>query len=122
MEMKMANENAPQRRLTLNDPVGKEAIDKLSELENAEVNAALQLMALEQDKVRILAVGRKILDERHRLFEKLLMDRGLAPNSGASIDIETGRLTLTPVPVPFGQPRPQPVAPPSPEASPSKQG
>lgn len=94
----MANEaqapQAPQKRLTLDDPVGKEALDKLAELETTEINTALQLMAIKQEEVKLLAVGRRVEDERHRIFEKLLIDRGLAPNTPATIDSTTGKITV----------------------------
>jgi hypothetical protein len=113
MEMKMANENPQpaQKRLTLDDPVGKEALDKLAELEQAEVNAAMQLLALEQEKVKLLAVGRRVDDERHKVFEKLLMERGLAPNAPATIDATTGKISLVKVPGPQAQPAPTPPPP-----------
>ena len=123
----MANEQqqAPQqppKRLTMDDPVGKETLDKLAELEGAEVNSAMQLMALEQEKVKLLAVGRRVEDERHRIFEKLLMERGLAPNSPATIDSTTGKISLVRPPqitVPQGPPPAQAQAPQQPPAAPS---
>lgn len=133
----MANENAPQpKRLTLEDPVGKDVLDKLADLEQTEVNACLQLMAIEQEKVKLLAVGRRVYDERSKIFEKLLMERGLAPNAPATIDSTTGKLTLVrpptiPQPPPPGPPppgaaaRPQgppPGPPPSPPPTPSPNG
>jgi hypothetical protein len=95
MEMQMSNEpQSATKRLTIDDPVGKETLDKLAELETGEINTSLQLMALKQEEVRLLAVGRKIDDERHRIFERLLMERGLAPNNQATIDSATGKITL----------------------------
>lgn len=110
----MANEapaqqaQQPQKRLTLDDPVGKEALDKLAELETTEINAALQLMAVKQEEVKLLAVGRRVEDERHRLFEKLLMERGLAPNTPATIDSTTGKITLVRPPQGMGAPQAMP--------------
>jgi hypothetical protein len=109
MEMKMANETQqPQKRLTLDDPIGKEALEKLGELEQAEVNASLQLMAIKQEEVKLLAVGRRVDDERHRIFEKLLMERGLPPNAPATIDSTTGKISLVRPPGPPAPPGPVP--------------
>ncbi len=105
----MPNENQPQKRLTMDDLVGKEALDKLSELENAEVNAALSLMALENEKVKLLAVSRRVEDERRRLFEKLLIERGLSPNVPATIDSTTGRMSLVRPHTPSSQEAPLPA-------------
>lgn len=121
MEMKMANE--PAKKLNLNDPIGKEALDKLAELEAAEVNTALNIKALRQEEIKLLAADRRIQDERTRLFQKLLMDRGLAPNTPAQIDRETGRIVPMPqqpveqVEQPGAQAAP-PAPPPPPPAPP----
>ena len=88
----MSENNASNRKLTLDDPVGADTLEKLRELEGVE--AAMQLMALEQTKIKLLAAGRRVEDERHRAFEKLLMERGLAPNTPATIDAGTGKITL----------------------------
>jgi hypothetical protein len=102
--MKMANEHAPQR-LTLDDPVGKEVIEKLSELEMMQVNAAMHLMGIKREEVRLLAVDRKVEDERHKMFERLLMERGLPPSTPATIDFATGKVHLM-----KPSPGPDPVA------------
>lgn len=90
----MSENNASNRKLTLDDPVGADTLEKLRELEGVEIDAAMQLMALEQTKIKLLAAGRRVEDERHRAFEKLLMERGLAPNTPATIDAGTGKITL----------------------------
>lgn len=115
----MSNESQ-QKRLTMDDPVGKEVLGKLAELEQAELNAAMQLMALEQEKVKLLAVARRVEDERHKVFEKILMERGLAPTAPATIDSTTGKLTLVkpanapPQPQVVAAPVPPPVQPSAP--------
>jgi hypothetical protein len=115
MEMKMSNE-APQKKLTLEDPVGKEALDKLAELEAAEINAAMQVLALRQEEVKLLAASARVDQDRQKLFQKLLIERGLAPNTPASIDPGTGKITVLRQPGP-PQPQPQPAQA-APEAPP----
>src|SRR5271166_5496102 len=90
----MSDTNASNRKPTLDDPVGAEVLAKLHELQGVEVDAALQLMELEQTKISLLAADRRVKDERHRIFEKLLMDRGLPPNTPATIDAGSGKITL----------------------------
>ncbi len=113
----MANENPAQpQRATLEDPVGQDVLAKLGELEQTEMSAAMQLMTIEQEKVKLLAVGRRVDDERRRIFEKLLMERGLSPNTPATIDSTTGRITLVrPLTAPTAQAHPvvPPAAPPN---------
>lgn len=98
----MSNETESNvKRLTLDDPVGKEVLERFSELENITANIGIQFIELEQEKVKLLAAKRKVDDERQRIFEKLLMDRGLPPNTPANIDAQTGKMSLIQMP---GQP------------------
>jgi len=116
MEMKMSNES--NAKLTLEDPVGKEALDKLAELEAAEINTALQVLALRQEEVKLLAASHRIDADRQKLFQRLLIERGLAPNTAASIDPATGKITVLKQPGP-PQPVPAqaaPLAPPNGQA------
>ena len=105
----MANETS--QRLTMDDPVGKEVLEKLAELESAEINAALSLMAMKQEEIKILAVARRVEDERLKIFEKILIDRGVAPNVPATIDQVTGKISLV---RPAAQQAPQATPPAAP--------
>ena len=58
----MSENNASNRKLTLDDPVGADTLEKLRELEGVEIDAAMQLMALEQTKIKLLAAGRRVED------------------------------------------------------------
>ncbi len=92
----MANKNAgtPRGRVTLEDPVGKKMLDRLAELEATETDAALKLMALKQEETKLVALGRHVEDERLRIFGKLLVDRGFQPDTPATIDAATGKITI----------------------------
>jgi len=103
----MADGNQTSKRLTLQDPVGKDVLDKLAELEMSDAQSALNLMDLVQEKVHLVAVGRRIREEKNKIFQKILMERGLPPVASVTIDKDTGRLTLN---------EPQ-VMPPSPTPS-----
>lgn len=117
----MSNE-AP-KKLTPNDPIGKEALDKLAELESAEINTALNLKALRQEEIKLLAADRRIEDERQKLFQKILMDRGLAPNTPAQIDPATGKIILMKNTPPVQGPSAAPAqAAPSPAPTPALAG
>jgi hypothetical protein len=75
-------------------PVQKESLDRLRDMEITRTRLGHQLIDLENEKISILAAARRIDDERNKLFQVLLMERGLAPNTPASIDPETGVLTV----------------------------
>lgn len=87
------NESNP-KKLTIADPVGKDVLDKLEELEMSRANVGMNLLDLKQEEVKLLAAARRIDEERHRVFERVLMERGLAPNMISEIDIATGLLKV----------------------------
>jgi len=83
-----------QKKLTREDPVEPEILGRLGELEQARNQIGAELLDIEQAKVRCLAAAHKVDEQRHRLFEKVLMDRGLPPNSVAEVDAQSGRLII----------------------------
>jgi hypothetical protein len=94
-----------ESKLTPQDPVDKATLQDLAELENSRAQTALQLLDLEQERVRLLGAAHQIDKARDRLFESILIERGLAPTARVSIDVSTGILTtLKP-----GGPVPEPV-------------
>lgn len=100
--------NTTTTKLTLNDPVGKEILDKLGELEGVRSEIGNQLLDIKNEEIKLLAAARKVDEERYRLFERCLMERGLAPNTPANINAQTGLLTLL-----------QPAQPPTEPTTPS---
>jgi hypothetical protein len=82
------------KKLTLQDPVGKEVLLDFNQLEDAQYKIALRMLALEEDKVKLLASSHQIQQQRQRMFEKVLMERGLQPDVPVEIDSKTGALTL----------------------------
>lgn len=78
------------KKLTPNDPVDAETRKKLEELGAARYDVADKMLELEQEKVKILVAANRIDEERNRIFEKILMDRGLAPTTPVEIEAQTG--------------------------------
>jgi hypothetical protein len=106
--MKMSTESAP-KKLTPADPVDRETLSKLDELEQARNRLGQELLDLEQAKVRVVAAGARLDEQRHRIFEKVLMDRGLAPNAPAEVDAQTGKIIVHQFAAPAeAEPQPQP--------------
>ena len=76
----MAEETqAAPKKLTLEDPVDPETLKKLAELRDARLRIADQLLDLENDRVRMMVAVRQLDGEKNRVFEKILVDRGLPP-------------------------------------------
>lgn len=82
------------RQLTLADPVDPETLAKLSEVENAKLQVGAQLLELEQDRVRLLAAAHRLEEQRMRVYEKILIDRGVTGHEPVEIDAETGAINL----------------------------
>jgi hypothetical protein len=88
----MSTENA--QRLTPEDPVDGETLSKLGELEDARNQIGSQLLDIKQEEVKLVASSMRLEEQRHRIFEKVLMDRGLPPNTVAEVDAKTGRIII----------------------------
>jgi len=107
------------KRLSAEDPVDKATLDKLAELENARFQIGGQLLEIEQERVRLLAAAHQVDQQRQRLFEKVLLDRGLPPNAGVEINSSTGILKIHSLP---GVHVPAPVPPGAPAQAPAPNG
>lgn len=112
----MSNESpqTPPKKLTLDDPVDKQTMAQLEELEQRRLQVADRLLDLEQEKVKVLGAAHQIDQQRHRIFEKILLERGLPPNAPATIDAQTARVQLVHM---NGTPAAQPQQPPPEQAA-----
>ncbi len=90
----MTDENEVSKRLTLEDPVDEGMINRLGELQESWSNLAERNTQLDQEKIHILAALKRIDDEKGRLFEQVLIDRGLAPTRHIEIDAKTRLVRL----------------------------
>ena len=79
-----------ETKLTPNDPVDASTRKRLEDLSAARYDVADKLLELEQEKVKLLVAANRIDEERNRTFEKILMDRGLAPTTPIEIEAQTG--------------------------------
>ena len=94
-------EEAPKpAKLSPADPVPAEVLVKFNELQGARQGIALELLGLEQERIRLLGMVHKVDTQEQRLFESVLMERGLPPTTQVELDSKTGLLrVLTPTPV-----------------------
>lgn len=86
----MSTNTPAEAKLTINDPIDAETLQKFSQLQMSRVQVAERLLDLEQEKVRTMRAAAQIDTERQRLFETVLVARGLPPNFPVEIDAKTG--------------------------------
>ena len=83
-----------EKKLTVNDPVPTDLLKCIGELTGARYDLADRLLDLEQQRVGILVSAKQVDDEKARVFNKILMDRGLSPGTPIEIDGDTGAITV----------------------------
>lgn len=107
--MNNQNVNGEAQRLTLDDPVAPETIVALRQIQEAQANIGLEMVALEERKIQLLAGNKKLREQHERLFQSILVERGQHPTTPAELDAKTGKISLK---VP-----PEPPPPPAAQAS-----
>lgn len=88
------------KRLTIDDPIDADTLAKFAELEANRMRLGGQVLDLKSEEVRLMVAARRIDEERQRLFEKILVDRGLHPSTPVEIDAATGQIKQIAVPSP----------------------
>jgi hypothetical protein len=99
METVPAPEIAP-KKLSSDDPVDAATLGQLGELNKARQQIGVQLLDLEHEKMRLMMGDHNLQRQEHRLYEKILLDRGLTPNAQVEIDSTTGKITILAAPKP----------------------
>jgi hypothetical protein len=83
-----------QPTLTASDPVQPEVLARFSELDSARYELGFRLLEIEQERVRILAAAHQVDQQRQRLFEQVLIERGLESGTPVSINDKTGEIKV----------------------------
>lgn len=83
-----------EKRLTANDPVSQETLQAFGQLEDAKIRVAMELLTIEQRKIQLLAATKKLDEQHSRLFEAILVERGLPPDTRIDIDVRTGGIKV----------------------------
>lgn len=87
--------NGEAKQLTIEDPVPKDMVQRFHQIRAAQADCGLELLALEERKIQLLAANKKLREQHDRLFQGLLVERGLSPQTSVELDAETGKLILT---------------------------
>lgn len=92
--------NGEAKRLTLDDPVAPEVLQGFRQIGEAQQNIALELVMLEERKIQLLAANKKLREQHDRLFQTILIERGLEPQTPVELDGQTRKLILKQQPAP----------------------
>lgn len=88
------SEEINPRKLSITDPVDLDTLQKFNQLESARHDIALRFLEIEQERVRLLSAAHQVDQQHRRLFEKVLIERGLQPSTPVDIDSTTGAIKL----------------------------
>lgn len=83
-----------KKRLTVDDPVDEETRGRFSSLQDARLRTGDRLLDLELEKVKLIRSASAIDNERQKLFERVLIERGLSPSQPVTIDSTTGQIKV----------------------------
>jgi len=83
-----------EKRLTLNDPVSKEERDYLQQLDMTLLGFAQKLLALELEKVNLIAASRRVENQTKDVFQKILVNRGQSSDLVIDVDLDTGTIKV----------------------------
>jgi hypothetical protein len=83
-----------KKRLTVDDPVDEETRGKFSSLQDARLRTGDRLLDLELEKIQLIRSVSAIDNERQKLFERVLIERGLSPSQPVTIDSTTGQIKI----------------------------
>jgi len=88
------SDETTDKKLTVNDPVDAETLGRIGELTGARYDVGERMLELEQAKVSLLVTAKQIDDEKARLFNKVLLERGLPPNTRIELNSDTGEIKV----------------------------
>jgi len=101
--MSTETQTQEQPKLTANDPLDAQTLKRFEEMQGARMQLAERILDLEQEKIKTLRAAQNVDLERQRLFETVLVSRGIPPAHPVRIDAQTGVITLV-EPLPNTQP------------------
>lgn len=79
---------------TVQTPVEPEVLQMFGQLSAHKAQLCEQYVDLENEKIRLQIAIRGLDQEKQRLFEKVLLDRGLSATTPVEIDPDTGLIEL----------------------------
>lgn len=86
------------QKKTVSDPVEQKTLSELRELDDSLTDLSRKLLEFEQEKIRLLSAAHQLEAQKQRIFEMILVERGLSPMAKVNINATTGVLELFPSP------------------------
>jgi molybdate-binding protein len=86
------DQNTTPENLTVSDPVDQDTLERFAQLDYSASQIGRRFVDMEMERVRLVRSCASIEQERTKLFEKVLLDRGLAPNTVVHINPQTGEI------------------------------
>jgi hypothetical protein len=94
MKMGKQNESNQKKQLSLEDPVDPGTMAQLSRIHQSQAQIAERLARMELEKVRLMRAFSGMDTEQQKIFDDLLISRGLPPNLPVEITAGTGKIKL----------------------------
>lgn len=83
-----------KKRLTVDDPIDDDARARFAALQDSRLRVGDRLLDIELEKVKLMRSASAIDNERQKLFERVLLERGLSPNQPVTIESGTGQIKI----------------------------
>ena len=81
--------NDENKKLALGDPIDPSTLKNLEKLDDSWVELATRNAQLDQEKIQLLGLMKRVDTERARIFEQIQIERGISPLARIAIDPET---------------------------------
>jgi len=88
------------KRLSPDDAVNGETLQQLRQLHDARLHLCERAVDLEQERIQALAAIKRLDDQKQRVFDAILVERGIPPQTQVEIDGRTGKLRVVSQPEP----------------------
>lgn len=88
----MADETTTPTTIPSDTPISAETLTKLQKIQSARLNVADRLMDTELERVKLLATAQRLDIEKQRVFEGVLLERGLPLDTMLEVDATTGSI------------------------------
>jgi len=82
------------KRLTVNDPVSREELDRIGQIDLARAGIADKNLMLDQEKIRLLAAARRLDEQYQSLFKEIVVARGLPEDTKVEVNMNTGAIKV----------------------------
>jgi len=80
--------------MALTEPVSEDTLKVLGDIQIGLQSVAAEFVAIEERKIHLLLVNKKLKDRSRKVFASLCVERGLSPDTVVEIDEHTKQLRV----------------------------